>query len=89
MYESHVDDFLLHCLIVEKFVLDCCKHLILLVLVNSRVEPFNFCTHSLDFFSYNVESLSSNVVFSFEPVFMILLNIFFQVVNCSQSRNHD
>ena len=66
----HNGDFLLYYLIVEK--------IILLILVNSRVELFNFCTHSLDlllhFFPYNIESLSSNIVFSFQPISMFLSN---------------
>ena len=57
------------------------KHPILLILVNSRVEPFTFCTYKLDsllhFFPYNAESLSSNVLFSFQYIFMFLLNISF------------
>ena len=54
---------------------------ILLILINSRVKSFNFCTHSnyllLHFFTYNVESLSSNIVFAFQPIFTFLLNVSF------------
>ena len=78
--EFRIGDFLLHCLVIEKSSLIADKHPILLVMVNSRVEPFNFSTHSLDsllhFFPYNVESLSSNIASSFQPIFMFLLNIF-------------
>ena len=66
---------------MEKLSLIVDKHPILLILVNSRVEVFNFFTHSLDsllhFFPYNVELFSLNVVFSFQPIIMFLLNISF------------
>ena len=80
--EFRIGDFLLHCLIVEKkssLIVD--KHPVLLILVNSRVEPFNFCTHNLDSslhsFPYNVESLSLNILSSFQSIIMFILNISF------------
>ena len=67
------------------------KHLILLIMVNSRVGWFNSCTHSLDlrlhFFLYNIESISSNIVCSFQPIFMFLLNFFFSSKTCLKSKS--
>ena len=80
-FEFHIIDFLLHYSITLKkrpWFSD--KRPLLLISVNSIVEPFTFCTHSLylllHLFSYNAESLSSNVVFYFEPLCFFLIFLF-------------
>ena len=79
--QFHIGDFLLYYLSLEKISLTVEKRPILLILNNLRVRPFKFCTHRLysllNFFTYNIESLSLNVLFSFQPGCMFLLNIFF------------
>ena len=83
-----VTSFFIIIQLLEKLFLVVYKHLILLVWINMRIIPVNFCTNSfnlvLHFSSNTIEFLSLNTIFPLKFMFLFNLSL---TVACSQGPN--